>query len=110
MIPLAYPYAVLYQNQPYPPSLPVASTLFVVDRFSIARVNTLNQFSIPMQYFPLQSYSVPLLYPLFQPETESTLPTFPPFLQVDNYSEYLDPYKSAVITKVAVPCVRSAIR
>ena len=47
MILLVYLGTVLYRNQPCPPSLPVMSTLFVVDRFSIARANIPNQFSIP---------------------------------------------------------------
>ena len=109
MIPLVYLYTVLYQNQLCPPTLPVGLTPFVVDRSSIARVSIPNQFSIFNWYTPLQPYSVPLLYLLFRPETYSTLLIFPPSLQVDNHSEYLNPYRFAVLTKVAVPCMRSAI-
>ena len=110
MIPLVYLYTTLYQNQLCPPNLPVLLTPFVADRFSIARVGIPNQFSIPNWYSPLQFYPIPLLYLLFQPKTNNTLLIIPPSLQADSYLEFSNPYKFAVLTKVAVPCICSAVK
>ena len=51
-----------------------------------------------------------LLYLLFRPGTENTPLAVPPSPRVNNYSEYLDSYKFVVSTRIAVPCVRSAIK